>query len=597
MGSAFSSFCDEFNWIYPGYDCSFRLLACVAAGIALITAGIVLDARTYWSHKKGLPGPQATLPFVGGLLSMVFSPVEFWRKQYLYACNGVSANTLLGQLMLFVTNPEVARKIFVQVDNFQLFAHPNAPHLFGKDNLIYMNPERHKNTRTLLQKVLYQKKNLRTYLIPQLSCVEEKAKHLASLNKAVDVRFELRNMAAASSQRSILGPYLDKEARDNMAQDIVVFTRGFLCLPIPLPGFGLYASIQARKRLMSGIKVALACCKERFRKCQGTSESFEPTCLIDFWINDGLGNQVTDSHPEGELENMVLDMLFASQDATTSAMVWALHVLEANPQLRTDIHKEYCEKMNGKSLTSAEASQDEIGELFDSLKLSEAVPLEILRYFPPVPMVPHVCLQDTNLGDDLTIKKGTLVIPSITGVCKNVGEREGSLQSCPFLRHLSNKAQSQDNNNTGTILDDSTSSGNLACPYIRSIASTHKDENDKNNTLDSSGIVDSKSPTPHSTSSNSAHIEDRLFDRYLVFGAGQHKCPGRVYAAQLLKVFVLVFSSDWLSFVLDSPSTARLKETAIENPYVKMMFFPTAFPESNVFKFSKNTSFSPSSCS
>lgn len=81
---------------------------------------------------------------------MVCNPVAFWDRQREYNPNGVSINFILGRLVVFVTSPHACKKIFTSLEDFSLFAHPNAKWLFGRNNLIYLHKNPHK-VRELLR--------------------------------------------------------------------------------------------------------------------------------------------------------------------------------------------------------------------------------------------------------------------------------------------------------------------------------------------------------------------------------------------------------------------------------------------------------------
>lgn len=62
------------------------------------------------------------------------------------------------------------------------------------------------------------------------------------------------------------------------------------------------------------------------------------------------------------------------------------------------------------------------------MKYLEAVALEVLRFRPPAPMVPHLTSEEFRLTNDYVIPKGTVVFPSVTDFClQRLPEPENSI--------------------------------------------------------------------------------------------------------------------------------------------------------------------------
>jgi len=133
---------------------------------------------------------------------------------------------------------------------------------------------------------------------------------------------------------------------------------------------------------------------------------------------------------------------------------------------------------------------------FEQLKYTQYIAVEILHWKPPVPMVPHLARKDTELTPGFKVPKGAMIIPAIY---PTVNEQS------PFSEQVSptdNKTDESDKKITPPI----NSSGDLG-------------EVPKNNDPD--------------------------FDKVLIFGAGQHKCPGRRYALQFVASFLAILASEY----------------------------------------------------
>lgn len=380
-----------------------------------IVFGLVgIDAARYYHAKGSTPGVPYTLPFVT-VVAMIAHPVRFWNEMgriAMASAEGVCSNTLVGNFMLFVTEPSKCKQIFTGEGVFQLYAHPNALWLFGPNNLIYLPQDLHKKARAILTPALFSEGALKQYAVAQEKVVRRFLKRLE--NKPVEAMAVFRSMAAASSQEAFMGPYLTDELRDMLETNILVFTMGFLSFPIPYIG-GLRKAIQAKNRIEEAIRDIVP------RARAHAEAGKEPRCLLEHWQSQilqqakelGCDAQEVPYSSDDNIALSVLDFLFAAQDATNSGLTYALDVLEAHPhvfdRLREEVQNE-CGK--GKSVADAMADR--------SLLYTSKTANQLLHYKPPVPMVPHLTLKDTVV-DGLKIAKGTVVIPSVIYAARTSG--------------------------------------------------------------------------------------------------------------------------------------------------------------------------------
>jgi hypothetical protein len=62
---------------------------------------------------------------------------------------GMCTNILVGNFMVFCTEPQLCREILIGEGSYGVYAHPNAIWLFDPDNLIYLEKEPHKKFRAI----------------------------------------------------------------------------------------------------------------------------------------------------------------------------------------------------------------------------------------------------------------------------------------------------------------------------------------------------------------------------------------------------------------------------------------------------------------
>jgi C-22 sterol desaturase len=105
-----------------------------------------------------------------------------------------------------------------------------------------------------------------------------------------------------------------------------------------------------------------------------------------------------------EISQTVFTFLFASQDATSSAATWLFQTMAQRPDVLDRVRDENFKVRNGD--IHAELDMDQL----ESLTYTRAVVKELLRYRPPVLMVPYVAKKAFPITDSYTVPKGKLAL-------------------------------------------------------------------------------------------------------------------------------------------------------------------------------------------
>ena len=462
---------------------------------------LAMDAARYYIRRGSLAGVPYTVPFVN-LVAMIINPERFWAELGTVAMassNGLCANTMVGNQVIFCTNPTLCRQVMTREDDFGLYAHPNAIWLFDPKNLIYLQGDVHKKVRAVLTPALFSDAALQQYAVAQEKvcrrALERHAAECARTGKPFDAMVAFRTLGAQSSQEAFLGPYLTDAMRLSLEQDILTFTMGFLSFPCPYVG-GLRRALQAKYRIQDKILDMVPLARKHI-----IEDKQEPRCLLEHWCQSiqqaavERNCDINEVHgcTDDDMARCLLDFLFAAQDATNSGLVFSLDVLHNHAHVLEACHKEIVQHV-GRHGSIANQSQ--------RLAYTTKTANQLLHYKPPVPMVPHLTRRDTVLDDNVLIKKGTVVIPSITYSARVSGHGLEFLPDRPDA--------------------------------------------------------------------------DPQFVSTVVFGAGQHKCPGRKYAESLLRVFVSVLAQD---YEIQRPGPRPGPDDFI--------FFPTCFPKDSHFSLTK----------
>ncbi|VVB02055.1 unnamed protein product [Arabis nemorensis] len=370
---------------------------------------LLLEQLSYLIKKRNLPGPLFVPPIIGNAVTLVRDPTSFWEKQSATAgiSGGLSANYLIGKLIVYIRDTELSHQIFsnVRPDAFHLVGHPFGKKLFGDHNLIYMFGEDHKSVRRHLAPN-FTPKAFSTYSVLQqlviLRHLRRWDESFSGVSRPVSLRNLVRELNLETSQTVFVGPYLDKEARSRFRTDYNLFNLGSMALPVDLPGFAFGEARRAVKRLAETLAVCAGKSKERMASGE------EPTCLIDFWMQAIVAeNQPPPHSGDDEIGGFLFDFLFAAQDASTSSLLWAVTMLDSEPEVLSRVREEVGRIWSPES--NALITVDQMTEM----KYTRSVAREVIRFRPPATMVPHVAATDFPLTESYTIPKGTIVFPSV----------------------------------------------------------------------------------------------------------------------------------------------------------------------------------------
>jgi C-22 sterol desaturase len=306
----------------------------------------------------------------------------------------------------------MARKIFNSPNFVKPCVVDAAYKLLRPENWVFLDGRAHVDYRKGLNG-LFTRQALEQYLpgqeeiyneyyerFVQLSQVENKGEHVAFMQ-------EFRLLITAISCRTFVGHYITAALELVNFPIILPFTKswyGKKCADMVLDEFSKCAA-KAKVRMAAGGK------KE---------------CILDFWVANMIesenyrkrieaGEKVDDSEKPAMLIRWFTDLeismtlftfLFASQDATSSAATWLFQIMADRPEYLDKVRQENIDARNGD--INAPISLDAL----EKLPWTRAVVKEVLRYRPPVIMVPYLAKKDFPVTPEYTVPKGSMVIPT-----------------------------------------------------------------------------------------------------------------------------------------------------------------------------------------
>lgn len=228
-----------------------------------------------------------------------------------------------------------------------------------------------------------------------------------------EMRDRIRDMNQETSQDVFVGPYLPASLREQFSAHYRNMTDGFLALPLPVPGTAVWRGMQSRKAVIRILSDCAAKAKVRL------GAGGKPECLLDFWVeylaSETAAAAAAGSPPPPHASNdsiadVVMDFLFASQDASTASLTWLAALLCDHPAVAARVRAEVAAVYPSMGAAGA-APLD--GDTLYKMAYTRQVVKEALRYRPAAPMVPQLAAVNFPLADGVVAPKGSLVIPSL----------------------------------------------------------------------------------------------------------------------------------------------------------------------------------------
>jgi sterol 22-desaturase len=295
--------------------------------------------------------------------------------------------------------------------------------LLGADNWVFLDGKAHVDFRKGLNG-LFTRKALETYLPGQEEVYKRYFARFLDItkeNEGKPVPFmpEFRELMCAVSLRTFVGHYISDEAVKKIADDYYLITAALelVNFPIILPFTKTWYGKKAADMVLSEFTKCAA--KSKVRMAAGG----ESSCIMDAWIvqiqasqrwreaqEKGTSDEIEKPQPllreftDYEIAQTVFTFLFASQDATSSAATWLFQVAAQRPDVLDRVREENLKVRNGD--IHAELNMDQL----ESLTYTRAVVRELLRYRPPVLMVPYAVKKPFPITDSYTVPKGKHLI-------------------------------------------------------------------------------------------------------------------------------------------------------------------------------------------
>lgn len=392
--------------------------------LTILALLVVYDQYSYLSNKGSIVGPMMKEPFIGPFLQSMNPKFEEYYAKW---CSGpLSCVSVFHKFVVIASTRDMARKVF----NAPAYVKPcvvdAAYKLLGADNWVFLDGKAHVDFRKGLNG-LFTRKALEAYLPGQHEVYEIYFKKFLQVTeeaggKPVPFMGMFREVITAVSCRTFVGHYISDEAVKRIADQYYLITAAMelVNFPIIIPFTKTWYGKKAADMVLA--EFAKCAAKAKVRMTAGG----EVTCIMDGWVkqmveskrwreaeaNGTLTEDMEKPNPllrdftDYEISQTLFTFLFASQDATSSASTWLFQVMAQRPEILDRVREENLKVRNGDARAHVNLEQ------LESSTYTRAVVRELLRWRPPVIMVPYLVKKDFPITPDYTIAKGSMVVPT-----------------------------------------------------------------------------------------------------------------------------------------------------------------------------------------
>ncbi|KAK5998207.1 Cytochrome P450 monooxygenase oblE [Cladobotryum mycophilum] len=391
--------------------------------LTLLAVCVVYDQISYILSKGNIAGPAWKMPFIGPFLQSMDPKFEEYYQKWL--SGPLSCVSVFHKFVVIASTRDMARKVLNSPAYVKPCVVDVAHKLLGADNWVFLDGKAHVDFRKGLNG-LFTRKALESYLPGQEEVYKKYFKRFLDITKEnngkpIPFMPEFRELMCAVSCRTFVGHYMTDEAVKKIADDYYLITAALelVNFPIILPFTKTWYGKKASDMVLAEFSKCAA--KSKVRMAAGG----EVSCIMDGWVLQMVNSERwREAQEKGEDEGLekpqpllrmftdyeiaqtVFTFLFASQDATSSAATWLFQIVAQRPDVLDRIREENIKVRNGDAY--ADLNMDQL----ESLTYTRAVVRELLRYRPPVLMVPYLVKKPFPITDTYTIPKGSMVIPT-----------------------------------------------------------------------------------------------------------------------------------------------------------------------------------------
>ncbi|WVQ81465.1 hypothetical protein IAT38_003589 [Cryptococcus sp. DSM 104549] len=391
---------------------TFDTKTAAATALTLLISLLILEQVVYRAKKAHLPGAKWTIPVIGKFADSLNPTLANYKAQW-YS-GPLSCVSVFNIFIVIGSSNEMARKILNSPNHAEPCLVASAKKVLLPENWVFLHGKVHADYRKALN-VLFTKQALSHYLPIQERIYRSYfAKWLADPAPASEYMMKMRDLNMDTSLEVFIGPYVSEALKLEINEKywLITVALELVNFPLAIPGTKVYNAIQARKVVMKALTAASAQSKVRMADLDA-----EPACLLDEWTramvlarkaqDDGEETKLLSrEYSDHEIAMVILSFLFASQDAMSSAIVYSFQLTADHPEVLAKIREEQY-RVRGNDLERPLSL-----EMVDDMVYTRAVVKEVLRYRPPVIMVPYMTTKAFPVSPEYTVPKNSMIIPA-----------------------------------------------------------------------------------------------------------------------------------------------------------------------------------------
>ncbi|CAF1784618.1 BnaC09g43090D [Brassica napus] len=365
-------------------------------------------------HHSSLSGSMGW-PFIGETISF-FKPhrsdsIGTFLQQHVSRYGKVFKSNICGGKAIVSCEQEL--NMFILHNEGKLFTsdYPKAMHdILGEYSLLLVTGEVHRKLRNVIISFINLTKSKPEFLL----CAENLSiSMLASWKNCREIEFhnEVKMFTLSVMVNQLLSIKPEDPARRYVLQDFLSYMKGFISLPVPLPGTAYTNAIKARKRLSARVMEMI---KSRENKEEEMNKALREEDFLDVLMSS------EDLNYE-EKVSIVLDILLGGFETSATLLSLVVYFLAKSPSLLQKLKEEHeairAKKGDGELLNWKD---------YQKMEFTQCVMSEALRCGNIVKTVHRKATHDIKFKE-YVIPKGWKVFPIFTAV-----HLDPSLHENPF---------------------------------------------------------------------------------------------------------------------------------------------------------------------
>ncbi|KAL5210626.1 hypothetical protein ABZP36_006249 [Zizania latifolia] len=313
---------------------------------------------------------------------------------HLYRYGPVFRTNLLGEDLIVSLDPELNNFVIQQEERlFQIWYPDSFTRIVGADSILTTLGSSHKHIRNLVLR-LFGPEHLRRAMIQEVQKTAQASLLSWLHHPSIELKEAVSNMIFSVTAKELIS--YDSTSDGEMWKQYDAFIRGLLAFPLCIPGTAFYKCMQGRKNVMKMLRGLL---NER-RKETRRRESID---FIDVLIEELKQEKPTVS--ENAALDLLLLLLFASFETTSSAIAAVLSFLTDNPKALQELSEEHDYVIKRRSDPSSEITWEE----YKSMKFTSHVIHEALRLANIAPVMFRKAMKDVDIKG-YAIPKGSKIM-------------------------------------------------------------------------------------------------------------------------------------------------------------------------------------------